>query len=42
MILLLIITVPVCVELAAWLVDSAWETRLLNQPQPSPADVRDY
>jgi hypothetical protein len=39
MILLLIITVPVCIELAAWLVDAAWETRFLAGPQSVPVEA---
>ena len=38
MILLLIISVPVCIELAGWIVDAAFATQLLNQPQVCEAD----
>jgi hypothetical protein len=33
MLLLLIISVPVCIELAAWVVDATFVTQLLNRRQ---------
>ena len=36
--LLLIITVPVCIELAAWAVDATLETRLLKLWKVSEVD----
>ena len=39
MLLLLLIALPVCVEIAAWVVDSKFETYFLKSPAGADADI---